>query len=145
MTSLPTDVRATMLLADHAVVAEGKLYIAGAGWTTISSAPAPFAIALLVDVPWTMTDQPLSFQLRLVTADGQPVLVGDGAVQVDGTFQCARPPGAPPGSRIPVPLAFTFAGLPLPPGQRFIWELAIDDQTNEEWRLAFDVRPAPVT
>lgn len=140
------DVRVTMLLADHAAVAEGKLYISGAGWTAIPSTPTPFAIALLVEVPWTLTDQAFPFHLRLVTADGIPVSIGDqGPVQIEATVRCARPPHALAGSRVPVPLAFTFVGLALPPAQRLVWELEIDGRVQEEWRLSFDVQPRPVT
>ena len=41
--------KVTMLLADHAQAAEGKLNIIGAGWTLVGPAPAPFAIAILFE------------------------------------------------------------------------------------------------
>lgn len=133
-----------MMLCDHASVAEGKLYLSGGGWTHISAAPAPFAIALLVQVPWSMADRTVSFTLRLLGADGRPVMVGAGAdshpLQVDGQINVGQPVGVRPGSMVPVPLAFNFPGLPLPPGERLVWRLEIDGQAHDQWSLAFDVR-----
>ena len=57
--------RATQLLCDHAVVAEGKLYISGAGWSVTGPDPAPSAIALKLDVPWDLTNLPIEIRLRL--------------------------------------------------------------------------------
>ena len=43
--------KATLLLADSAQVAEGKLYIIGGGWTVIGLG-TPSAVAVYVSVPW---------------------------------------------------------------------------------------------
>jgi hypothetical protein len=43
--------RATLLLADYAVVANGKLTIVGGGWMITGPDPLPFAIALKLEVP----------------------------------------------------------------------------------------------
>ncbi len=34
-------------------------------------------------------------------------------------------------------------GLPLTPGGTYVWQLWIDDDTREEWRHPFYVRPLP--
>jgi len=149
MTVLPTDVQVTMLLCDHASVAEGKLYVSGGGWTHISDSPSPFAIALLVNVPWSMADRDLPFTLRLLGADGHQAVVNDATgsrpLQVDGQISVGRPPGTLPGSMLPVPLAFNFPGLPLPPGERLVWRLEIDGRHHDDWALAFDVRDRAAT
>jgi hypothetical protein len=44
-------VRATLILADYAQAAEGKLNVIGGGWTVTGPLPAPSAIGLIVDVP----------------------------------------------------------------------------------------------
>ena len=144
MTDLADPVRVTMLLCDHAAVAEGKLYVAGGGWTRIEPTPTPFGIAVLIEVPWTHTDRPLSFALSLVGEDGHGVLIEEAqakrGMRIDGQVQVARPAGVRPGTAIPVPLAFSIPGMPLPAGQRLVWELSIGGETHEDWRLAFDVR-----
>ena len=66
--------RATLLLADHAEVAEGKLYINGGGWT-VTPQPMPFAIAMYVEVPWDQTNTKHSMLLELLDVDGHPVTV----------------------------------------------------------------------
>ena len=144
MTTPPTEVQVTMLLCDHAAVAEGKLYVSGGGWTHIGAAPAPFGIALLIHVPWSMGERVVPFLLRLVSADGQQVMVNDAAgqrpLQVEGQINVGHSADRLPGSMIPVPLAFNFPGLPLPAGQRLVWQLEIDGRSSEQWSLAFDVR-----
>jgi len=148
VTTLPTDVHVTMLLCDHAAVAEGKLYLSGGGWTHIPPSPTPFAIALFIQVPWSLADRVVTFVLRLVGADGQPVMVSDEAgsrpLCVEGQINVGQTTSIRPGTMLPVPLAFNFPGLPLPAGERLVWQLEIDGRYREDWSLAFDVREAPI-
>lgn len=139
--------RATLLLCDHAAVAEGKLYISGAGWSVTGPDPAPSAIALKLDVPWDLTNQPIEIHLRLVTQDGAPVLQGgpEGPVpvEVSARLEVGRPVGIPAGTPIDAPLAVNLPALPLAPGGRYSWVLDIDGQHEEDWHLTFSTRPAP--
>jgi hypothetical protein len=138
--------RATLLLADHAVVAEGKLYVNGGGWS-VTSPGAPSAIAIKLDVPWDRTNQRLHLRLRLVGQDGEQVTVpgpeGPAPVEIGADAEVGRPAGLAPGSDIDFPLAFQIGPLPLQPGQRYQWVLDIDGETREEWQLTFSTRPAP--
>ena len=47
-----------------------------------------------------------------------------------------------PGVALDVPLAINFTAMPLAPGKRYTWRLAIDDNTEPEWRVVFSVREA---
>jgi hypothetical protein len=38
-------------------------------------------------------------------------------------------------------LAMNFAPFPLPPPGRYEWRLSIDGQHDEDWRVAFSIRP----
>jgi hypothetical protein len=138
-------VRATLLLADHAVVAEGKLYINGGGWS-VTSPGAPSAIAVKLDVPWDRTNQRLHLRLRLVGQDGEQVAVpgpeGPHPVEITAEAEVGRPAGLAHGADIDFPLAFQIGPLPLQPGQRYQWVLDIDGETREDWRLTFSTRPA---
>lgn len=138
--------RATLLLADHAVVAEGKLYINGGGWS-VTTGGAPSAIAVKLDVPWDRTNHRLQLRLRLVGQDGEPVVVpgpeGPQPVVIAAEAEVGRPPGLAHGADIDFPLAFQIGPLPLEPGQRYQWVLDIDGETREDWRLTFSTRPAP--
>ena len=133
-----------MLLADHAVVADGKLYVNGGGWS-ITSPGAPSAIAIKLDVPWDRTNRPLELRLRLVGQDGEPVLVpgpeGPQPVEIVGNAEVGRPSGLAQGADVDFPLAFQIGPLPLRPGRRYEWLLDIDGETQEDWRLTFSTRP----
>lgn len=53
-----------MMLADHAQVADGKLFISGAGWSACGPGPTPCAVAVIFHVPWQETDEKVSFSIR---------------------------------------------------------------------------------
>ncbi|MEJ7583661.1 MAG: hypothetical protein WKF43_06105 [Acidimicrobiales bacterium] len=135
--------RAQLLLADYAQVAEGKLNIIGAGWTFTGPGPSTFALGLLLEVPWDATNVDHEVVLRLVDQDGGPVLDPSGApLIVLTTFQVGRPPGVPAGVSQSVPLAVNFPSLQLPPGTRFEWVLSIDGASEAEWNVSFATRVA---
>lgn len=140
--------RATLLLADYAVVADGKLYVSGGGWS-VTSAGAPSAIAIKLDVPWDRANAKLHLRLRLVGQDGEPVMVpgaeGLQAVEINGDVEVGRPTGVVPGADLDFPLAFQIGPLPLEPGQRYEWVLDIDGVTQRDWHLTFSTRAAPPT
>lgn len=136
--------RVTMMLCDHAQVAEGKLYIIGGGWSVTGPGQNPSAIAMKIDVPWDRTNKPIRMLLRLLGQDGEPV-VTDAAVpqpiEIHGQFEVGRPPGLKQGTPIDMPVAINLPPLPLAPGQRFTWELELDGEHREEWHLTFTTRP----
>src|SRR5919199_1725985 len=142
--------KVTMLLADYAQAAEGKLNIIGGGWSQIGPEPTPFSIGLKFDVPWDQANHRFTFVLELVDADGTPVELpgaepdGDGGpVRVEGELEVGRPPGLRPGTPIDAVLAINFGPLPLPPGERLAFRLTVDGEHDEDWTLGFDTRPAP--
>jgi Family of unknown function (DUF6941) len=138
--------KVTMLLADYANVADGKLTVVGGGWSLTGPDPVPFGIAILVHVPWDQANQRHVLRLELLDADGAPVLVetddGDEPVVFfdDVEFEVGRPAGLKPGTALEFPLAVNSAPLPLEPGQRYEWRLSLDGETDDDWRLPFTVR-----
>ena len=40
--------------------------------------------------------------------------------------------------------ALNLAPLPLTPGERYVWQLTIDDQSHADWQVAFTIRPPQV-
>ena len=132
----------TLLLCDHAEVADGKLFINGGGWDTTGSPTAPFSVAILLWVPWDRTNSRLQFRLALFDEDGNPVhqpTAEGGLVPVElaGDFEVGRPPGAAQGVALPVPMAFTFGPMMLDGGRRFHWQVWVDGETDEAWTYAF--------
>ena len=126
------------LLCDHAQVA-GKLFISGASidaFTFDAHDPGPyvinFAIAGVVHVPWTDTNNEHRLQFLVVDADGRAPLLGNGGqVPPEGlggemVFNVGRPAGLPAGDEQLVPFAFQFVGLPLASLGRYTIRLLID-------------------
>lgn len=137
--------KATMLLADYAVVSDGKLTIVGGGWSQIGPEPSALAIGLLIQVPWDQANTPHSFSVELLDADGAPVSFegdddeSDQQVAFGGEFEVGRPPGLKPGTPLDFPVAVNSTPLPLEPG-RYEWRLTIDGKSHQDWTLPFTVR-----
>ena len=136
--------KATLLLADHADVVNGKLYINGGGWDWIRPG-VPFAIALIVHVTWDQTNMKHSVVLELLDTDGDPVVAPDGnPVRIPfDPLELGRPAGVKPGTTLNQPYAVFFPNLPLQGGTQYVWQLSLDGHADEEWRLTFSTTPAP--
>ena len=136
--------RLTMLLCDHAVVAEGKLYINGGGWSVCPSTPVPMFLALKFDVPWDMADRAITLELRLVDEDGRPVRQhgpqGDHEVFFGAQLEVTRPPGLVAGAPIDAAMAIGVPPFGLPAGRRFSWRLTIDGESKTDWAVEFATR-----
>ncbi len=138
-----------MLLADYAVVSDGKLTIIGGGWSQTGPEPASFGIGLLIQVPWDQANTPHSFSVELLDADGVAVVLEtdeegehgerEQAVAFGGEFEVGRPPGLKPGTPLDFPVAMNSTPLPLEAG-RYEWRLEIDGEARQDWSLPFTVR-----
>jgi hypothetical protein len=139
-------VRFWPLLADSAQGVGGKLYVLGGGWNVTGPAPAPCALAGIVELEWDEANQPKRLRAELLTEDGHPVMVatptGDRAVEIEVAVEVGRPPGTRVGTLFNVPIAINLGPLPIPPGGRYVWRFAIDGDQRDEWRLPFTTRPA---
>ncbi len=135
-----------MLLADAVQAVNGKLYILGGGWSVIGTEPTPTGIAIKIGVPWTEANKQHGFKLTLVDEDEKPVIVqtpiGDRPLELEGNFEAGRPAGIKPGTSLDVVLAVNLGPLPLRPGTSYVWRFFIDNDTKEDWQLAFTTRPA---
>jgi hypothetical protein len=141
--NLPDDFKVTLVLADNAEVAEGKLFILGAGWfQTIPGSPG--SLAGIISVPWTETNRKHIFVAVLVEADGSPVTIetpaGNQEVQLRAEFEIGRPPGLPPGMQLNQPFAANYASLPVQSGKMYEWRYSINGKSRSDWRLPFYVR-----
>jgi hypothetical protein len=138
--------RVTMMLADHAQVSEGKLFISGGGWNLTGPGPVTSGVALVFHIPWDRTNRKTTFVLQLVDSDGRAVTqagpLGEQPVQFGGQFEVGRPAGVAPGTEIGVPIAINTV-LQLAPGQRFSWTLEVDGHAEDDWVLSFATRELP--
>lgn len=137
--------KVTLLLADYAHVADGKLYVMGGGWTFTGPQPVPFALAGIIEVPWHQANRKHTFRLELLDLDGQEIHVdtpeGEQPLFFEGEFEVGRMPGLKEGVGIPFPFALNSGPVPLPPGGHYEWRLTMDGKQHEDWRLAFSTRP----
>lgn len=110
--------------------------------------PVPMAIALKVDVPWDQSNTRHRWRLELVDSDGQPVLLGaneeqEGSpVEVEQEFEIGRPAGVKPGTALDFVVAINIQPLPLEAGRQYAWQLTIDGDSQDDWRLPFSTRAA---
>jgi hypothetical protein len=134
-----------MLLCDSAQVAEQKLYVLGGGISIIGPDPVFTALAIKIEVPWNQTDVSHHWVLFLEDADGRPVMVdttdGKAPLELRGEFVAPRPDIVPEGTPADAAMAFGFGPFPLEPGNRYIWRLSIDGESEDDWSVAFTVRP----
>lgn len=138
-TQPPEELSITMLLADAAQVAEGKLSVLGGGIAVVPPTPQPLALAMIVTVPWSRADETIPWVCELLDTNGMPVMAGDVPVLVNGQVAAGRPEGWPETQPLNVPVVISFNGLPLTPGASFIWRLAIDGASDERWAISFSV------
>jgi hypothetical protein len=106
------------------------------------------AIALKVDVPWDQANTRHRWRLELFNADGQPVLLGEGdgsPVEIEQEFEIGRPAGVKPGTALDFVIAINIQPLPLEPGEQYAWQLTIDGEGHDDWRLGFSTRSATAT
>lgn len=133
--------KVTMLLCDHAEVADNKLFINGAGWDMCGSPSPPHAVAVLVHVPWDQTNTVHRYTLQLLDEDGQSVTMpgptGQVAVEAAGSFEVGRPPGVPHGTPIAVPIALNVGPLLLDLGRGYEWRLVLEGAAGAHWTVAF--------
>jgi len=139
-------VKVTIVLADYAQAAEGKLNIIGGGWN-ITTGGVPSALAILLEVPWDRTNERLHFQIELVDSDGNAVMgqgpAGEAPIVIAGDLEVGRPPGIKRGTPIAVPIAINMGPHPLMPDNRYEWRLSVNDESDENWRVAFSTTRAP--
>lgn len=115
----------TSLLADAATVAEGKLYIHGAGWDTIRSPAVPttqpsMALVLVLELDLSETD-PRDLEIMLVDADGTSLGVG-----VKGHLEIGDPSKLTRGLPIRQPIAVTFPAVTFQRAGKYRFVLSID-------------------
>jgi hypothetical protein len=133
-----------MILADYAVVSDGKLTVVGGGWSQTGPEPSAFGIGLLIQVPWDQANTRHAFSVELVDSDGAEVVLqteeeDEQPVAFGGEFEVGRPPGLKPGTPLDFPVAVNSTPLPLDPG-RYEWRLTIDGESREFWTAPFTVR-----
>ena len=123
-----------MMLANHAEVQGGLLYISGGTFDTINvqarmEGGPPGAVAALQGTlvirllfDFTETDKEHLFELRLVDEDGREI------AKIDGDFHVARTVGLPEGWDQGNNIVANFAALALPKFGEYAFHLRVDGE-----------------
>lgn len=127
----------TAFLADSVVVADGKLFVQGAGWNIIWVPTFPaqhdrIGVGVLIRVPWTSTNEMHIVGLHLEDGDGRTMPVGRSAdgepvMTLGGQFSVGRPPTMPHGDDQIVPIAMNLNGLVFDHPDRYSFVVGLDD------------------
>jgi len=123
------------LLANHAEVSQGLLYVAGGGWDTVNvtgpppetASPGTVAVlqgTLVVRLLFhaTETDREHTFTITLIDADGSE------EAKIEGTVDVARVPEIPPGWDHGVNLALPLTGMPVRTFGLYTFSVQVDGQ-----------------
>ena len=142
------------MLCDHAEAADGKLFINGAGINVLWTNPQPphpvtFSVGVIVQVPYTATNQVHTITVSLFDEDGQPVVpwMPDGApersraITIEGQFNIGRPPILPAGEAQTLRFAFNIQGVALP--ALGMYSVTIDLDGSKLRRLPFRLMVRP--
>jgi hypothetical protein len=137
--------RVTMMLADGAHAAGGKLYVLGGGWSVMGPGPTAMALALRFEVARDEVDVDHDWSLVLIDADGRPVMCaehGTHPIQRRGRFRARRAADSQSGVPVDFVTAVDAGVVSVAPGGRYVWTLEVDGATRDDWQLAFTSRPS---
>jgi hypothetical protein len=136
--------KVTAMLCNHAEAQNNVLYLSGAGIDRSIAPPgtpgpwgANLGIGVLVNVPWTATNEQHTLLVTLIDADGHAVKVPTGPDTQDDfraemVFNVGRPPELPVGDEQTVSLAINMPGLPLTKLGRYRFVIEVDGTQEAE-------------
>jgi len=99
VTDRPDELAIDMFLADRAEAINGKLYVMGGAWDRLQVPElpgpllVPISVAVVITVPWSLTNREFTFSLELVDVDNQLVPMSDDSEVFSIPFEVGRPPG----------------------------------------------------
>jgi hypothetical protein len=132
----------TLMLADDATRAEGKLYIHGGGWDELRTATSPptvariaLVITLRVGYEEALADQHL--RIDLVDEDDRP----HPAVMVSGNVRVGHPPGLRVGDSIFVSEVVRLESLQFEKTGSYRFRVFLNDSQTPDASLPFRIMP----
>jgi hypothetical protein len=125
----------------------GKVHALGLGWSITSTPTSAQAVIVLIELePNELGSHRLS--IKLFDQGGKPVIVQDAVgggqeLGFAGEFTAEVSADAPEGWPGRVAIAVNVApGIPLLPGQRYEWRVAVDEKHDPSWVAEFLTRKA---
>ncbi|MFM8564349.1 MAG: DUF6941 family protein [Acidimicrobiia bacterium] len=131
-----------VVLADYAVTHDGKIMMAGAGWSQVGPGAFASALGFLAKVPYDMTGREIVIRAELIDEDGRPAVVNGNPLALQIAFRVERSENTRPGADVDQNLAVQIPQLHLPPGRAYEWRISVDGEQRHDWNRGFYVRPA---
>jgi hypothetical protein len=111
-------------LAESVAVADGRLFVQGAGWAhmqvpRLPVSPGRLGVGVLMTIPRSRVDEQIPLVVRLEGPDGEPVPLAEPgsetlmAAELEGALLAEHAPAGSPLDFQMVPLAFNLDGLRL--------------------------------
>lgn len=130
-----------LILADHAEIIGGKLYLMGGGWDVLTvntgfPLTRPVGLAAAFSVPWNETNERRNVEIDIQTEDGQSV------GKVSGQFEVGRPAGIKAGQDQRLQLA---ANVPLNLAGPGTYVIVARIEGQDETRVPFNVLEGPLS
>jgi hypothetical protein len=131
----------SVMLADAAALADGKLYVHGGGWDVIWTPAVPtthptLSVVFVIEFEWSETHVDRALRVTLHDEDDKPLNVA-----AAGTLNVGHPPGATHGAPILQPIVLPFAMITFERVGRYYFRIALDE--TELARVRFGVRTLP--
>lgn len=127
-----------LLIADYAQAVEGKLYLIGGAWNSLSVGSFPtthfIGVGVAIDVGWNETNQQQVAEITVEDADGNALK--EPKIQIE--FEAGRPPGHPVGTDIR--LVFAVNG-PVPIERPGSYSFVLKAGSQELARTRFQAVP----
>ena len=125
------------MLADAAQVQNGKLFILGGGFDTISVRSVPavhrsLTLAMVAEVDPDERQRDLELLIALIDEDGAAV-----GVEAKGRLRVGAPPNLPPGSSSIVPIVSPFHNITFTEAKGYAFVVSLEDR--ELARIGFRV------
>ena len=122
----------TIILADSAQVAGGKLYLLGGNWR-ITNGRSPSVVVLLIEANWNEANRHFHFMIELIDADGKLYTIetpnGSFPQKYFSQITFGRPAELPVGSMLSETLIFQVPPLfTLKPTYSYEWRCTIDGE-----------------
>jgi hypothetical protein len=129
------------MLADAAQVQNGKLYVLGGGFDTISVSSVPvvhrnLSLAMVAEVGPDERQRDLDLSIKLLDEDGNEI-----GVEAKGKLRVGAPPNLPPGSPSIVPIVSPFHNITFPEAKGYAFVVSLNDA--ELARIKFRVVLVP--
>jgi hypothetical protein len=136
-----------VVIANHAEVQNGLLYLSGGGWSEHWRLPQPdgsvpttkLGLGVSILTPWGDANRPVNLTLRVEHEDG-----GEPLAKLDAQMEVGRPPGLTAGSDLRSVLAANIdLMIPTPGGYRVVAELGDGEEEGSRRSASFRVHESP--